>query len=72
MDCRKNLGILSAFTIIFGLLIIFYSPLFWFIGEQLVARDLPKKSDAIVVFSGDGKVSYQNLIGKIVSTVTLE
>jgi len=53
LDCRKNLGILSAFTIIFGLLIIFYSPLFWFIGEQLVARDLPKKSDAIVVFSGD-------------------
>jgi len=50
-----------AFTIMFGLLIIFYSPLFWFIGEQLVARDLPKKSDAIVVFSGDGKVSYQNL-----------
>jgi uncharacterized SAM-binding protein YcdF (DUF218 family) len=30
-------------------------------GEQLVARDLPKKTDAIVVFSGDGKVSYQNL-----------
>jgi len=50
-----------AFATIFSLLVIFYSPLFWFIGEQLVARDLPKKSDAIVVFSGDGKVSYQNL-----------
>jgi uncharacterized SAM-binding protein YcdF (DUF218 family) len=45
----------------FGLLIIFYSPLFWFMGEQLIARDSPKKSDAIVVFSGDGEVSYQNL-----------
>jgi uncharacterized SAM-binding protein YcdF (DUF218 family) len=30
-------------------------------GEQLVARESPKKSDAIVVFSGDGEVSYQNL-----------
>ena len=30
-------------------------------GEQLVERDLAKKSDAIVVFSGDGEVSYQNL-----------
>jgi uncharacterized SAM-binding protein YcdF (DUF218 family)/glycosyltransferase involved in cell wall biosynthesis len=50
-----------VFTTIFGLLIIFYSPLFWFMGEQLIARDFPKKSDAIVVFSGDGEVSYQNL-----------
>jgi uncharacterized SAM-binding protein YcdF (DUF218 family) len=30
-------------------------------GEQLVIKDLPQKSDAIVVFSGDGEVSYQNL-----------
>ena len=50
-----------VFTTMFGLLIIFYSPLFWFMGEQLIARDLLKKSDAIVVFSGDGEVSYQNL-----------
>jgi len=50
-----------AFTVMFGLLIIFYSPLFWFMGEQLIVRDSPKKSDAIVVFSGDGEVSYQNL-----------
>ena len=50
-----------AFTIMFGLLIIFYGPLFWFMGEQLIANDSPKKSDAIVVFSGDGEVSYQNL-----------
>jgi len=50
-----------TFTVMFGLLIIFYSPLFWFMGEQLIVRDSPKKSDAIVVFSGDGEVSYQNL-----------
>jgi len=48
-------------TIVVGLLIIFYSPLFWFMGEQLIVSDPPKKTDAIVVFSGDGEVSYQNL-----------
>jgi uncharacterized SAM-binding protein YcdF (DUF218 family) len=42
-------------------LLIFYSPLFWFLGEQLIVSDSPKNSDAIVVFSGDGEVSYQNL-----------
>jgi len=46
---------------VFVLLVIFYSPLFWLIGEQLIVSDSPKKSDAIVVFSGDGEVSYQNL-----------
>jgi len=50
-----------ALTTIVGLLIIFYSPLFWFLGEQLITSDSPKKSDAIVVFSGDGEASYQNL-----------
>jgi uncharacterized SAM-binding protein YcdF (DUF218 family) len=50
-----------AFTTIVGLLIIFYSPLFWFFGEQLTVSDTPVKSDAIVVFSGDGKVKYRNL-----------
>ena len=50
-----------AFFAVFGFLIIIYSPLFWFMGEKLIVRDIPKKSDAIVVFSGDGKVSYQNL-----------
>jgi len=50
-----------AFSTIFSLLVIFYSPLFWFMGEQLIVNDSPKKSDAIVVFSGDGEVSYQNL-----------
>ncbi len=39
---------------------IFYTPLFWFLGEQLVSRDAPLPSDAIVVFSGDGDVSYNN------------
>ena len=54
---RRKIG----FLIVFIFFIITYSPLFWFMGEGLVIRDIPKKSDAIVVFSGDGKASYQNL-----------
>ena len=50
-----------AIVIMFSFFIILYSPLFWFVGEQLIVSDSPKKSDAIVVFSGDGEVSYQNL-----------
>jgi uncharacterized SAM-binding protein YcdF (DUF218 family) len=50
---------LSLITFL-GYLLIFKSPIFWFMGEQLVVRDTPKKSDAIVVFSGDGEVSYRN------------
>jgi uncharacterized SAM-binding protein YcdF (DUF218 family)/glycosyltransferase involved in cell wall biosynthesis len=38
--------------------LIFLSPLAWFAGEQLVIRDTPNKTDAIVVFSGTGKTSY--------------
>ena len=50
-----------VFSTMFIFLVIFYSPLFWFMGEQLIDRNSPKKSDAIVVFSGDGKASYRNL-----------
>jgi uncharacterized SAM-binding protein YcdF (DUF218 family) len=59
---RSNHAIISklSFILVFYFLI-FHSPLFWLMGEQLVERDLAKKSDAIVVFSGDGEVSYQNL-----------
>ena len=49
---------LSLFLVFYFL--IFYSPLFWFMGDQLIIKDLPKKSDAIVVFSGDGEVDYRN------------
>ncbi|MBT5399151.1 DUF218 domain-containing protein, partial [bacterium] len=50
-----------AVVIALSFFIIFYSPLFWFLGEQLVVVDTPIKSDAIVVFSGDGESSYQNM-----------
>ena len=42
------------------LVFVFYSPLFWFLGDKLVVRDIPKKSDAIVIFSGNGEASYMN------------
>jgi len=41
-------------------LVIFHSPLFWFIGDQLVVRHAPLKTDAIVVFSGNGESAYRN------------
>jgi uncharacterized SAM-binding protein YcdF (DUF218 family)/glycosyltransferase involved in cell wall biosynthesis len=50
-----------ATAIMFSFFIILYSPLFWFFGEQLTVSDTLVKADAIVVFSGDGEVSYQNL-----------
>ncbi len=45
---------------IFAFFLIFYSPLFWLLGNGLVVSDAPKRSDAIVVFSGDGEASYRN------------
>ena len=50
---------ISFFAVLY--LLFFHSPLFWFMGERLILKDFPKKSDAIVVFSGDGEVSYRNL-----------
>ena len=47
-------------TTIFVLILSLYSPLFWLMGEQLILRDTPNKTDAIVVFSGDGEVNYRN------------
>ena len=40
--------------------ILFYSPLFWYLGDKLVIRDEPVKSEAIVIFSGNGEASYKN------------
>jgi len=53
----RNLLIIVFLVIVMKL----YSPLFWLIGEQLIVSDSIEKSDAIVVFSGDGEASYQNL-----------
>ena len=40
--------------------VVFYTPIVWFIGDQLVVRSEPKASDAIVIFSGDGEAGYIN------------
>ena len=56
---RTRVAVVTA--IIFACyLIIFNSPLIWFIGDQLVVRHWPRKTDAIVVFSGNGETSYRN------------
>mgnify|MGYP005625751657 FL=1 len=57
---KSNYLLFGKISIVFYLLI-FQSPLFWLLGDQLVVKDLLQKSDAIVVFSGDGKFSYRNL-----------
>ena len=44
--------------------ILFYSPLFWYIGKPLLHYDVPEKLDNpknIVVFSGHGDTSYYNM-----------
>ena len=46
--------------LVFLVFLVFYTPLFWFLGDFLVVKDFPHKSDAIVVFSGDGEVDYRN------------
>ena len=52
---------IKRLILIFSLyFLIFYSPLAWYMGEQLVVRDTLVKSDAIVVFSGNGEASYHN------------
>jgi uncharacterized SAM-binding protein YcdF (DUF218 family)/glycosyltransferase involved in cell wall biosynthesis len=47
-------------TITLLYIVIFQSPLAWYFGEQLVIRDFPVKSDAIVIFTGNGEASYRN------------
>ena len=51
----RTIAIICAFY-----LLVFNTPLFWFIGDQLVVRHLPRKVDAIVVFSGNGETTYRN------------
>ena len=59
---RRSRVRLSKYVIFIagGYLILFYTPLVWFAGNQLAVRHDPKKADAIIVFSGDGESSYIN------------
>ena len=45
-------------------LVIFYTPLFWLLGEQLVVQGEIKKSDVILVFGGYGEANYKNFAFK--------
>ena len=55
---EKYFKIFHYFNFIF--IIIFKSPLFWIIGNNLVVQEQTVKSSAIVVFSGNGKTGYTN------------
>jgi len=40
--------------------VVFYTPLAWYAGDQLVRKGQPKPADAIVVFGGHGEAAYIN------------
>ena len=40
--------------------LVFYTPLFWFLGNKLLYHDPPKKTDTVVAFSGHGNINYFN------------
>ena len=53
---------LKKLLIIFSVLyfIVFYSPLFWYIGNKLLYYDTPEKINNVVIFSGHGNINYIN------------
>ena len=58
---RSRIRLVRIIAIVCALyLLVFNTPLVWFIGDQLVVRHSPRKTDAIVVFSGNGETSYRN------------
>ncbi len=52
----KKIGI----AILLLYFLVFYSPLFWYLGNNLLIYDPPKKVDTIVIFSGPGNTEYYN------------
>ena len=58
---RSRIRLVRTIAIVCALyLLVFNTPLVWFIGDRLVVRHWPRKTDAIVVFSGNGEASYRN------------
>tara|TARA_Y100000389_G_C17466886_1_gene526472 strand:+ start:1880 stop:3307 length:1428 start_codon:yes stop_codon:yes gene_type:complete len=53
---------LKKLLIILGILyfLVFYSPLFWHVGNKLLYYDTPIKVNNVVVFSGHGNINYIN------------
>ena len=58
-DFKKKIRIIffSFITIYF---IIYYSPLFYLIGQKLIYHDPPKKTDALIIISGQQGFDYYN------------
>lgn len=56
---RKNIFIFS-YGLIFLFFTIYYTPLFWHLGKNLLYFDNQKKTEAIVLFSGHGSLQYYN------------
>ena len=60
----KLLFKVSAFSLIFVIFTIFYSPLFWHLGKPLLYYDQLSSNDvdkSVVIFSGHGSTSYYNI-----------
>ena len=67
---RKNIKLITSYfkytstTLVIFLFLIFYSPIFWYIGSSLLHKDTfynDEKIENIVVLSGHGSTSYYNI-----------
>jgi len=56
---RKNI-FKFFYALIFLFSVTYYSPLFWYLGKNLLHYDESKKTEAIVLFSGHGSIQYYN------------
>ena len=56
---RKNI-FNFFYVLIFLFSAIYYSPLFWYLGKNLLYYNESKKTEAIVLFSGHGSMQYYN------------
>jgi hypothetical protein len=56
---RKNI-FKFFYVLIFIFSTVYYSPLFWYLGKNLLYYDVSKKTEAIVLFSGHGSLEYFN------------
>lgn len=58
---RSRIRLVRTIAIVCSVyLLVFNTPMVWFIGDQLVVRHSPRQTDAIVVFSGNGATTYRN------------
>ena len=56
---RKNI-FNFFYVLVFIFSTVYYSPLFWYLGKNLLYHDASKKTEAIVLFSGHGSLEYFN------------